>query len=217
MITVPAVLGIAVMKTNDKRASGITPNAKGYVVSQWRPNGDLDNADAIMASLAHVHYGDIILLQAQVRGASARKELWPVEVQPANFDVIRLATALGVIIIEAAANGSIYFNLSTDLDQFVLNGKKIFHRSDADFRDSGAIMVAGASASVPHVRINNSNYGSRIDCYSWGESVYTAGNFPRSSNGAVNRYTSEFSGTSSAAAIIARGCHLYTKYNGSKL
>ena len=131
------------------------------------------------------------------------KRLWPVEVHTANFDVIRLGTALGVIIIEAAANGSIYFNLSSDLDQFVLNGKRIFNRWDPDFRDSGAIMVAGASARVPHARIFNSNYGSRIDCYAWGESVYTAGNFPNSSNGAVDRYTNEFCGTSSAAAIIA--------------
>jgi len=156
-----------------------------------------------MAALAHANYGDIILVQAQVRGMSTGKRLWPVEVHPANFDAIRLATALGVIVIEAAANGSIYFNLSTDLDQFVLNGKRILNRSDPDFRDSGAILVAGASSNIPHKRIYNSNYGSRVDCYAWGENVYTAGNFPDSSNGAVNFYTKEFCGTSSAAAIIA--------------
>ena len=198
-----AVLGITMMKENDKAGRGITPEVEGYVVSQWRPEGYLNNADAIMAALNHVDYGDIILLQAQVRGSSARKELWPVEVHPANFDVIRLATALGVVIIEAAANGSIYFNLSNDLDHFVLDGKRILNRWNPDFRDSGAIMVAGASASIPHKRICNSNYGSRIDCYAWGESVCTAGNFPNSSNGAVDLYTREFCGTSSAAAIIA--------------
>ncbi len=197
------VLGITMMKKNKNGGSGITPEAKGYVVSQWRPNGYLNNADAIMAALDHVRYGDIILLQAQVRGLSPGKRLWPIEVHTANFDVIRLATALGVIIIEAAANGSIYFNLSNDLDQFLLNGKRILNRWDPDFRDSGAIMVAGASASVPHTRIYNSNYGSRIDCYAWGERVYTAGNSPKSSNGAINFYTREFCGTSSAAAIIA--------------
>ena len=83
-----------------------------------------------------------------------------------------------VIIIEAAANGSIYFNLSNDLDQFLLNGKRILNRWDPDFRDSGAIMVAGASAKCSITRIYNSNYGSRIDCYAWGERVYTAGSSP---------------------------------------
>jgi hypothetical protein len=197
------VLGIIMMKKNKNGGSGITPEAKGYVVSQWRPAGYLNNADAIMAALDHARYGDIILLQAQVRGLSPSKKLWPIEIHDANFDVIRLATALGVIVIEAAANGSLYFNLSSDLDQFILNGKTILNRSDADFKDSGAIMVAGATASVPHTRIYNSNYGSRIDCYAWGEGVYTAGNSPKSSNGAIDFYTREFCGTSSAAAIIA--------------
>ena len=64
-------------------------------------------------------------------------------------------------------------------------------------------MVAGATASVPHTRIYNSNYGNRIDCYAWGEKVFTAGNFPNSSEGAIDKYTEKFSGTSSAAAIIA--------------
>jgi len=198
-----AVLGITLMKNKDNGHSGIVPNAKGYVVSQWRPDGRLNNADAIMAALAHANYGDVILLQAQVRGISTGKRLWPVEVHAANFDVIRLGTALGVIIIEAAANGSVYFNLSNDLDQLILGGKRILNRSDPNFRDSGAIVVAGASAGIPHRRIYNSNYGSRIDCYAWGENVYTAGNFPNSSNGAVNLYTNQFCGTSSAAAIIA--------------
>ena len=197
------VLGITIMKKNKNGGSGLAPEARGYVVSQWRSDGYLNNADAIMAALGHAHYGDIILLQAQVRGASPAKKLWPIEVHNANFDVIRLAAALGVIVIEAAANGSVYFNLSSDLDQFILNGKRILNRLDADFKDSGAIMVAGASASVPHTRIYNSNYGSRIDCYAWGERVYTAGNSPKSSNGAIDFYTREFSGTSSAAAIIA--------------
>jgi len=198
-----AVLGIITMKKNGSGGRGIATEANGYVVSQWRPDGNLNNADAIMAALAHANYGDIILIQAQVRGKSTGKRLWPVEVHAANFDAIRLGTALGIIIIEPAANGSSYFNLSGNLDQFVLNGKKILDRSEPDFKDSGAIMVAGASASVPHKGIYNSNFGSRIDCYAWGESVYTAGNFPNSSNGAVNLYTKQFCGTSSAAAIIA--------------
>jgi hypothetical protein len=198
-----AVLGIIMMQENDKGGGGIVPKAKGYVVSQWRPGSYFNNADAIMAALAHLKFGDIILLEAQVRGLTKGKKLWPVETHTATFDVIRLATAMGITVIEPAANGSIYFNLGNDLDQYVLNGKKILDRSSLDFRDSGAVMVAGASADAPHLRIHNSNYGNRIDCYAWGESVCSAGNFPDSSDGKRNCYTKKFSGTSSAAAMIA--------------
>jgi len=198
-----AVLGIIMMHGTNRPERGISPKVLGYVVSQWRPDGFLNNADAIMASLPHLQFGDVLLLQAQVRDLTAGKKLWPLEIHTASFDVIRLATALGIIVIEPAANGSVYFNLSSDLDYFIQGGKKIFNRMGPDFRDSGAIMVAGATASVPHTRIYNSNYGSRIDCYAWGENVFTAGNFPNSSEGALDKYTEKFSGTSSAAAIVA--------------
>jgi hypothetical protein len=198
-----AVLGIIAMQNNGKERNGIVPKATGYVVSQWRSNGHLNNADAIMATLAFLEFGDIMLVEAQVSDLSRAKKLWPVEVHTACYDVIRLATALGITVIEPAANGSTHFNVSNDLDHYVLNGKQILNRLNPNFRDSGAIMVAGATAITPHARIYNSNFGNRVDCYAWGESVYTAGNFPNSSDGKVNCYTNKFGGTSSAAAIIA--------------
>ena len=198
-----AVLGIILMQNDDRIGRGITPKVKGFVVSQWRTNGFLNNPDAIMVALAQLEFGDVILVQAQVRDLSLRKSLWPVETHIANFDVIRLATALGITVIEPAANGSVYFNFSNDLDQFELNGKKVLNRSDPGFRDSGAIMVAAASAELPHRRKSTSNYGSRVDCYGWGENVYTAGSYPEPSGEANDRYTKNFGGTSSASAIIA--------------
>jgi hypothetical protein len=39
----------------------------------------------------------------------------PVEIQDAVHSVIRLATALGIIVIEAGGNGNIYGNMGTDL------------------------------------------------------------------------------------------------------
>ena len=71
--------------------------------------------------------------------------------------------------------------------------------------DSGAIMVGAASSTVPHVRISppiwtwGSNYGSRIDCYAWGENVNTC-----SSNdaGSTTAYTATFGGTSGASPIV---------------
>jgi hypothetical protein len=199
-----AVLGVIMMQKNEK-GGGITPKVKGDIISQWRPDGYLNNADAIMTAIAQLKFGDIILLEAQVRDSPSSKKFWPVEIHEATFQVIRLATALGITVIEAAANGGLYFSMGNDLDRFTLNGKKILNRFSPDFKDSGAIIVAAASSAVPHTRIYNSNYGNRIDCYAWGEKVATPGNFPMSSGKAVNTYAKNFGGTSSASAIIT-GC-----------
>lgn len=197
-----AVLGVIMMLNNEVGGIGITPNTHGYVVSQWRPNGTFNTADAIMAAIDHLNFGDILLLEAQNFDALATKKIWPVEVLEVNFQLIRLATALGIVVIEAAGNGM--YLTGSDLDNFTdNNGNNIFDRSDRSFKDSGAILVAAASSVVPHRRINYSNYGSRIDCYAWGENVVTAGNYPGPSGLSKNSYTHKFCGTSSAAAIIA--------------
>ena len=126
----------------------------------------------------------------------------PVEILDASFEAIRLATALGIIVVEAAGNGM--GAMGNDLDLFIdNNAKNILNRSSAHFKDSGAIVVAGASSRVPHIKSKYSNYGSRIDCYAWGENVVTAGLWPRSSGLSINTYSADFSGTSSASAIIA--------------
>jgi hypothetical protein len=107
-------------------------------------------------------------------------------------------------VIEAGGNGNHETGVGHDLDRFTgINGKYILDRSSPDFRDSGAIIVAAATSTLPHTRIAYSNYGNRVDCYGWGEHVATAGSCPGSSGLAINTYTENFSGTSSASAIIA--------------
>ena len=60
----------------------------------------------------------------------------PLESDIAVFDAVRLATALGVVVVEAAGNGG------HDLDAFAdPAGLPLFL---ASFRDSGAILVASA-------------------------------------------------------------------------
>jgi len=194
-----AVLGIINMKGHS-RGIGITPCATGYVVSQWRPNGSFNNADAIMTAASHLAFGDILLLESQVSCLKSEK-VWPLEIQEATFDAIRLATALGIIVVEASGNGNWNESEGNDLDDFRLRKKKILNPRDKDFRDSGAIMVAAGSALVPHARMPYSNYGRRVNCYSWGEGVHTAGNHPRSSGYTKNLYIDNFGGTSSAAEI----------------
>lgn len=138
--------------------------------------------------------GDVLLLEVQ-RG------LWPTEIDAADFDAIRLASAKGLAVVEAAGNGA--FNL----DAFVeAETGRTLRRGTAAFRDSGAIVVGAARAALPHDRASFSNFGSRVDCYGWGETVTTCG-YGDLQNGIANddtlAYTNSFSGTSSAAPIVA--------------
>lgn len=198
-----AVLGIIMMDENISGQAGIAPKVNGYVISQWRSDGAFNIADAIMAAISHLEFGDILLLESQVYDSPTSDKAWPVEIQEATFQVIRLATALGITVIEAAGNGSSNTSTGNDLDMLAINEKRILNPMSNDFRDSGAIIVAAATSTAQHNRIDYSNYGKRVNCYAWGENVATAGSYPGSSGFAINTYTEEFTGTSSASAIIA--------------
>lgn len=188
-----AVLGEVTAVDNTIGCIGITPNlASVRVVSEWRDESTYDTADAILSALDVLNFGDVLLLEAQTNYGSYSKV--PVEVYAATFDVIRLGSALGVIIVEAAGNGA------NDLDTLSFGGYgQMLNRSSDDFRDSGAIMVGAATSAAPHSRMSFSNYGSRIDCYAWGENVNTLTGSP----GVTNDYTATFSGTSSASPIVS--------------
>jgi Subtilase family len=212
-----AVLGVILTQHNSTGAKGIAPKANGYVISQWRPDGAFNTADAIMSAVSQLNYGDIILLEAQIFDSPSSESLWPVEIQHAVFDVIRLASALGITVIEAAGNGKKAFGEGNDLDNYTdINRKKPLSRSSPDFRDSGAILVAAASDAAPHTRIRHSNFGSRIDCYAWGERVSTEGSHLDSAEMAIHSYRKKINGTSSAAAIIAGAAILVQSITESK-
>lgn len=135
--------------------------------------------------------GDVLLLEVQ-RG------LLPAEVDEANFDAIRLASARRVIVIEAAGNGGF------DLDRWSDPGTgRTLRRGDGGFRDSGAVFVGAARAGLPHDRASFSNYGSRLDCFGWGEAVTTCGFGDLAGTSPADYYTNRFDGTSAASPIIA--------------
>ena len=137
--------------------------------------------------------GDVLLLEVQ-RGRL------PTEIDAADLDAVRLASARGVIVVEAGGNGGVDLDRYVDPDTGTSLG-----RSDSRFRDSGAIVVGAARSAPPHDRAPFSNYGSRIDCFAWGDSVTSCGYGDLSDPGAAAEayYTNTFSGTSSAAPIIA--------------
>jgi hypothetical protein len=67
-------------------------------------------------------------------------------------------------------------------------------------------MVGAATSAVQHERIFFSNYGSRVDCYAWGQNIATCGilqKLPYIGTSPQTSYTLYFAGTSGATAIVA--------------
>lgn len=192
-----AVLGEVVGVDNALGIVGIAPSVS-YVsmVSHYESatNTNLHVADAIVAAIVNMNPGDVLLLEVQRSGGL------PTEIDVADFDAIRLAVSKGVIVVEAAGNGS--NNLDTWTDP---SGDFRLNRTHNDFQDSGAIIVGAALSALPHDRAGFSTFGSRIDCYAWGENVMTAGYGTFSGGMTATRnddYTSTFNGTSAASPII---------------
>lgn len=205
-----AVLGeLGAAAANDLGVQGIVPGADLSVVSHWdaetRSNGHV--ADAVLATLAvlaglplarggpapdpPVARGDVLLLEVQ-RGRL------PAEVDHADFDAVRLASALGLVVVEAAGNGG--FDLDRYRDE---SGRRVLDRASSDFRESGAVVVGAARSALPHDRAGFSCFGSRVDCYGWGDGVVTTGYGDLAGDGDRDAYTRTFAGTSSASPMIA--------------
>jgi hypothetical protein len=202
-----AVLGEVVAVDNTRGGIGIAANASARVVSQWRTASTYNTAEAILSAANAMSYGDVLLLEAQT--SYPGYSYVPVEVEQAVFDAIQYATSQGVIVVEAAGNGSV------DLDTFMdASGKFILNRSSSDFRDSGAIMVGAASSAAPHQRLSFSNYGSRVDCFGWGENIRTCGDGWTGT--ATNAYTSSFGGTSGASPIVSGAALLLQSWRSSR-
>jgi len=194
-----AVLGAVIADDSTVGVVGIAPSVASVGVTSHYDagTGTTGNvADAILGALPSMDVGDVLLLEVQ-------KGYLPTETDDADFDAIRLAVAHGIVVVEAAGNGG------DDLDAYTdASGDNILDRGSADFRESGAIMVAAAEPTVPHDRVSGagyaSNFGSRIDCYAWGKDVVTCGYGDLDAGGGDDNktYTDTFKNTSAASPII---------------
>lgn len=196
-----AVLGELCAVDNAIGCVGIAPNVATVFVASRNPS----LANSIVDVLDNLNFGDVMLLETQdgVPGTSPVR-YGPSEIVAATRASVRLATALGVIVVAAGGNGTNNGGTpATNLDTFTdSGGKLVLYRSPGnnDFDDSGAILVAAATSAAPHTRKAYSTHGLRIDCYGWGENVVTCSS---NATGATNLYTTSFSGTSSASPIVA--------------
>jgi hypothetical protein len=204
----------------DLNAFGVTgicsdANTRGFSIF-----AGMGSAGAIRAAADALNPGDIILIELHRPGPGAsgagQDGYIAVEWWPADFDAIRYAVNKGVIVVEAAGNGS------RNLDDPIYNTPQAgfppgwtnpFNRSN---RDSGAIVV-GAGAPPPGThgrdhgpdrsRLGFSNWGSMLDAQGWGREV-TACAYGDLQGGADERvwFTDQFSGTSSASPIVVGAC-----------
>ncbi len=196
-----AVLGQLFARSN---GFGVTGGAYGaqpffaaaYTASGWNVAAAITNAMTVLGP------GDVILLEQQAIGPAGPTAYVPVEWDFAVYNAIRNAVAAGVIVVEAAANGS------QNLDSPIYNTG---HAPFLPGNDSGAILVgAGASpggSTTDRSRLSFSNYGATVDLQGWGENVTTTGYGALYSAGGANElYTATFGGTSSASPIVAAAC-----------
>ncbi len=219
-----AVAGILAATHDGRGVMGISPGAdvKGMAVT-----GDFiwSCANAIREAAERLRPGDIILIEQMAPGprvllgdADEQFGYIPVEWWPLDLDAIQYASSLGIIVVEAAGNGS------QDLDEDVYEIGALAFGEDwgnplrGDGRDTGAILV-GAGAPPPGTgdhdwgpdrsRLHWSNWGTRVDVQAWGQAVTTTGGYGsgpdalRPTWDEDGWYTSRFSGTSSAAPMVA--------------
>jgi hypothetical protein len=215
-----AVLGVVMGMDNTKGVLGIAPGATflGAVSRTKSASDEWDVVGAVLAALqtSGMQIGDVLLIEVETIDGRPLQG-YPIEVLDHWFDAIRLAVGNGMVVIEAAGNGTIDNDgndVARNLDRLSDEWPgapvdRSLNRQDPKFLDSGAIMVSACASEVApaskHRRLPFATYGSRIDCYAWGENVCTSGYGYLAGDPSDDDtwYTDSFDGTSAASAIIA--------------
>lgn len=214
-------LSVALARENGQYVLGAAPQVATAVLSAEKrvPSGDWVTEEALMEAIVELvashPIGSVLLIEVQkaikdflpagYSGALKGDLLGPVEMKPEVFDVIQLAVANHIVVVEPAGNGgSEDASLGMGLDLDSADGAALLHG------DSGAIVV-GQSYWIDgvHKVVPLGCTGKRINCFAWGFSVDAASVTPDTPDPVTgdSRFkdakTSGFSGTSSASAIVA--------------
>jgi hypothetical protein len=210
-----AVLGELVAIDDTRGVAGIAPGATARLVSYFDPAittipaNNARIASRVALAARALRRGDVLLMEVQVHGeVGGVDHLVPAETDRAVSDAVRLATAAGVVVVAAAGNGNL------DLDSWVdpVTGAHTLNRNfGLEFRESRAILVGSCTTDIPppglmRAKMPASNFGSRVDCWAWGDNILTTGNPDAPDQ--VDGYMTFFGGTSGASAIIAGVCLL---------
>lgn len=127
-----SILGIVSAVDNTLDCVGIAPNCTTRVASMFISPGIQDVENSLLYVISQMVFGDILLIP--VVGHAYR----PLETHPLVFNVVRLGSALGIIIIESSGFG--YTGVGNNLNDFrddSFSRGYVFNRTSPDFRDSG--------------------------------------------------------------------------------
>ena len=188
-----AVLGETSAVTNSYGCQGMVPDAEVYTWPEWTVEESYRRVTCITNAIASSAVGDVVLLEMQTTGAGGG--YGPAELDPAVWTVVKNGADAGVIVVGAAGNGNQNLD-STAYQEYMNRG------------DSGAIIVGAGSSTTAHNKLSFSTYGSRVNVQGWGQNVFTLGygGYAEYGGDKNQRYTSSFSGTSSASPFVASAC-----------
>ncbi len=223
-----AVIGIMAGLDNGFGVNGLARDAEFYFAQPYKKVNESWNynvAEAITLCAEALNSGDIILLEQQVAGPNRaenpddndRVGLVPVEWYEPYYDSIVNAVGLGMVVVEAGANGY------QDLDDPIYSTGNGGHYPFNGSKDSGAILVGAANpgirpGSTARAPMYFTNYGSRVDVFAWGEDVVTTGKGDLYDNEGEDYGYTLFGGTSSASPLITAAAalaqNLYKQVNG---
>lgn len=177
---------------------GVTGASTGSMLTRintYNAERGWDILGALQLAATKAVPGDVVLIEQQTWAPSSIGGFAPVEWDPAIYDAIKALTASGINVVQPAGNSGHDLANPAFGTSFPM-GKP----------NSGSIIVgAGSACYAPYLsRLYFSNYGLRVDLQGHGECVTTTGygtlEYGITANG---HYTSTFSGTSSAAPIVA--------------
>ena len=211
-----AVFGEMTGDRNSFGVTGICPSANVRAYSIF--NGGSGNA--IRKAADNLRAGDLMLIELHrggpnYPGGNTQMGFIAIEWWPDDLAALQYATNKGIIVIEAAGNGSQNLDAAiynTRPNGFPSSWRNPFRRTAG--HDSGCIIV-GAGAPPPGTnggnwgadrsRLGFSNYGSCVDTQGWGQGVTTCGYGRITGTNPNNKnewYTTRFNGTSSASPIV---------------
>ncbi|MEP3211145.1 MAG: S8 family peptidase [Maribacter sp.] len=211
-----AVFGEMTGDRNSFGVTGICPSANVRAYSIF----GVGTATAIRRAADNLSAGDVMLIELhrggpRYPGGDTQLGFIAIEWWPDDLAALQYATNKGIIVVEAAGNGSQNLNdaiYNTRPSGFPSSWRNPFRRTAG--HDSGCVIV-GAGAPPPGTnggnwgadrsRLGFSNYGTCVDTQGWGRGVTTCGYGQirgANPNNMNEWYTNFFSGTSSASPIV---------------
>ncbi|MEL6347591.1 MAG: S8 family serine peptidase [Myxococcota bacterium] len=199
-----AVVGIIGGVDNSYGVTGLAPEAAVYTWPEYTIEDGTRRYTAITNAIAASTEGDVVLLEMQSPYGSGR--FGPAEADPTVWAIVRAGADAGVVVVGAAGNGAADLDSGWYADNYIPRG------------DSGAIIVGSGSPDTRHAPLPSSTHGERVDLQGWGQGVFSLGygDFAQLDDDPRQAYTSNFSGTSSASAIVAGAVVLVQDYMRSE-